>query len=302
MTDWQTPLRELRGRFAEGAGTRDLWHGHVIDSNLIMAEEQWGVIALDEPLTRKPVVGRTTFRTEGDGVYFGTVDPALFRADANAAFRCVEALPVADGIKPGRTRDHSDGWIQVLYRLASQSATPLLQARVRERQILGPDEDRFEYVRFAMLERDIYSSSAAAADLLLGGRAAAPRANAPDVPADASPNEMRRAGYEIFSKAKDVWKDSFPAGSRLLDLLKEHLGAVRMIRHGQCQWVHVGQLRQFLQGLPKRGGGPVGPIDLDQLPDDQQERLLGQAEQVIRDVPARAREIREQKNRRMRGE
>jgi hypothetical protein len=182
-----------------------LWHGRIHYAHGVAGEEAaWRRIAEHESLARRPHVATDRAVPElGLGRFFGNPSGlSCFRGLADAAFRCllkggrVEFEEPADIPK----RDLSSYWLDILYRLAgpANDGGPVLLAR--ERTIHSPREpwrgrarrgDEGYTITFAFLERDVFTSSVAGIDVILGD-ALAGKGGESDSPPAPRPRRGRR--------------------------------------------------------------------------------------------------------------
>jgi hypothetical protein len=175
---WQETLRQIATTLQNvTTPARDLWHGRLYYAEGLAGEEAaWRRIEEHEALARKPLVA--TDRSVPKlplGRYFGDrTGLDLFRSQADAALRClIKGGPVVfSNPEEIPTRDCSPYWLDFVYDLASRSDSgPDLMARERVIQS-GWDWVRrratsLYALRFAVLERDVFSSSVTAIEVLL---------------------------------------------------------------------------------------------------------------------------------------
>jgi hypothetical protein len=176
---WQVDLRIISGSFnAPTTPARDLWHGRIHAADGLSGEEEaWCRIAEHEPLARKPAVAFDRSAPGlGLGRFFG--DPgglAIFRGLADAAFRCLLRSGLVTFEDPVYVpkRDCSTYWLDVVYRMAEQAGDTGGALLARERAIHSPGvlwtgaATQGFNIRFAFLERDVFTSSVAAIEVIL---------------------------------------------------------------------------------------------------------------------------------------
>jgi hypothetical protein len=175
---WQENLRQVATALQNvTTPARDLWHGRLYYAEGLAGEEAaWRRIAEREALARKPVVAidRSVPKLPL-GRYFGDLSGLdLFRSQADAALRCLIKGERVKFNNPEEipTRDCSPYWLDIVHDLASRSDSgPGLMARERVIQSSGEWVRRratgMYEVGFAVLERDVFSSSVATIDVLL---------------------------------------------------------------------------------------------------------------------------------------
>jgi hypothetical protein len=179
-TDHTETLRPLNDLFAKHTGSR-LWHGVILSTSRERSEDgpdPWDLVAVHEPLARYPALGRSPMELRGegaiDGRYFGeATNLEAFMGAADAAYRWLQQSPLREladrAIPPRSPRDYSSCWVAVIYFLAWECESPLLLARQRHVcESVGPLEAReqFYHVDFAFMERDVFTMSFAAVELL----------------------------------------------------------------------------------------------------------------------------------------
>jgi hypothetical protein len=179
----------------------DLWHGRILAADGVAGEEDaWRWIGVHERLARKPVVASDPADSES-GRYFGDASGlAYFRAQADAAFRCLLGAGLIEPADPHcfPTRCCASCWLDVVYQIAEQERGPNLLARQRVLRLMPAwygrsDGDGEAYVVFAFLERDVFSSSAAAIQSILG---------------DALAKKRRRAGEGRSQEQRALGQDA----------------------------------------------------------------------------------------------
>jgi hypothetical protein len=175
---WQETLRQIATTLQQvTTPARDLWHARILSASGLAGEEAaWRRIAEHEALARKPLVATDRSVPKRPlGRYFGDrTGLDLFRSQADAALRCLIKGERVRFNNPEEipTRDCSPCWLDIVYNLASRSDSgPSLMARERVIQSCGEWVRRratgMYEVGFAVLERDVFSSSVAAIDVLL---------------------------------------------------------------------------------------------------------------------------------------
>jgi hypothetical protein len=179
---WQDDLRIVASSLqVVTTPARDLWHGRIHRADGLSGEDAaWQLIAVHEPLARRPVVATDCAVPElGLGRFFG--DPSglpVFRGLADAAFRCLLKGGRVEFEEPARIpkRDCSPYWLDIAYRIAEQADDNGGALLARERAIRSPGEPWHgrrgrpapsDNVRFAFLERDVFTSSVAAIEGIL---------------------------------------------------------------------------------------------------------------------------------------
>jgi hypothetical protein len=179
---WQDELRIAASSFhAVTTPARDLWHGRIHRADGLSDEEAaWRWIADHEPLARRPLVATDRSVPElGLGRFFG--DPSglsIFRGLADAAFRSLLKGGRIEFEDPGDIpkRDCSAYWLDILYRIAEKTNDNGGVLLARERSLYSLSNpwrgrarrtNRACNVTFAFLERDVFTSSVAAIELIL---------------------------------------------------------------------------------------------------------------------------------------
>jgi hypothetical protein len=166
---WQDGLRSLQRQFDRVAQPyADLWHG-VAWSGAALWNEQ----ALEaHPDT---ILRRTNGQVEY-GRFFGADDNGAgwsrFRGLATSAYRLLLRAPCwAEIIRtirlPNPARDLSACWLGTLYTLAWTREDAVLQADQQYRCLMDDEGEGYSYTQ-ARLAPDVFASSVAAIDLLLG--------------------------------------------------------------------------------------------------------------------------------------
>jgi hypothetical protein len=196
-----------------------------------------------------------------DGRFFGKGERLeTFLSTADAAYRWLQQGPLRDvadrAVPPSSPRCYADCWLAVVYSLAWEDESPLLLARERSLcESVGPGEaSAFYHVRFAFMERDVFTMSEEAVRLLQaravgatpkGKKPKSVTAADPDGTSGAAPRRGDEEGkpnperWALGLETGDVWH-VFQKVKRASRLQKKLVGP----RKGR----QAGLLRGFLDG------------------------------------------------------
>jgi hypothetical protein len=162
-------------------------------------------------------------------------------------------------------------WLDEVYRIAEQERGPNLLARERELRLMPAwygDSDRVAYVPFAFLERDVFSSSVAAIQSILGDALSITRRG----PGSGRPWEQQATGQDVGEAVRrlviDLQSNSLsldgvtyagldPTGLRIIAALEEAMRSGNPI-------LSANQLSETVPGC--RGGQRAVRRALGRLP------------------------------------